>query len=108
MAHDTHHEGTRRIWIVFFILLIVTTVEVALGIIKPEILLTPFLGTHILNVIFIVLTLVKAYYIVSVFMHLGDERKGFQWTVYLPILILIPYLTFILITEGSYMFKMLP
>ena len=57
------------------------------------------------NVIFIVLTLVKAFYIVSFFMHLGHEKASFKWTIYLPALILIPYLTFIVLTEGAYLFN---
>lgn len=101
--HHESPEGTRWIWKVFWILLVVTTVEVVLGIIKPEPLLNPFLGTSILNVIFIVLTLLKAFYIVAEFMHLKFERKNFMWTIALPVLILIPYLTFILLMEGGYM-----
>ena len=110
MAHSNlpseHHEspeGTWWIWKVFWILLIVTTVEVALGIIKPSFLMGNFLGTSLLNVIFIVLTLVKALYIVAEFMHLKYERKNFIWTISLPALILIPYLTFIILTEGGYL-----
>jgi cytochrome c oxidase subunit IV len=103
---DNHNSGTKWIWKIFWILLIVTTVEVALGIIKPGFLMggEGVIGTSILNVIFIVLTLVKAYYIVAFFMHLGHERANLKWTIYLPVLILIPYLTFILLTEGSYLF----
>lgn len=101
--HHEGPEGTKWIWKVFWILLIVTTVEVALGIIKPEFLMAKMLGTSILNIIFIVLTIFKAYYIVAEFMHLGHERKNFIWTITLPIVILIPYLTFILLTEGGYL-----
>ena len=101
--HHEGPEGTKWIWKVFWILLIVTTVEVALGIIKPEFLMAKMLGTSILNLIFIVLTIFKAYYIVAEFMHLGHERKNFIWTITLPIVILIPYLTFILLTEGGYL-----
>lgn len=101
--HHEGPEGTKWIWKVFWILLIVTTVEVALGIIKPEFLMAKMLGTSILNIIFIVLTIFKAYYIVAEFMHLGHERKNFMWTITLPIVILIPYLTFILLTEGGYL-----
>ncbi len=115
MAHNTnlpsehHHspEGTRWIWMVFFLLLIVTAVEVILGIVKPEILLGQFLGTSWLNIIFIVLTLFKAFYIVAKFMHLGFERKNLMWTIGLPMLILIPYLAFIVLAEGTYM-KIIP
>lgn len=101
--HHESPEGTAWIWKVFWILLIVTTVEVVLGIIKPEILMGQFLGTSVLNLIFIVLTLVKAFYIVAEFMHLKFERSNLIWTIALPVLILIPYLAFILLTEGAYM-----
>lgn len=110
MAHSNlpseHHEspeGTWWIWKVFIILLVVTTVEVVLGIIKPEVLMGQFLGTSLLNIIFILLTLLKAFYIVAEFMHLKFEKKNFMWTIALPMLILIPYLTFIVLSEGGYM-----
>jgi cytochrome c oxidase subunit IV len=110
MAHSKlpseHHEspeGVWWIWKVFIILLVVTTVEVVLGIIKPPMLMGQMLGTSILNIIFIVLTLVKAFYIIAEFMHLKFERSNFMWTIALPMLILIPYLAFIVLTEGGYM-----
>ena len=91
------------IWKVFWILLVVTAVEVVLGIIKPQYFVeTKFLGTILLNHVFIILTIIKAAYIVMVFMHLGDERPALQWTIILPAIILIPYLLFILLTEGGY------
>ena len=97
--------GTWWIWKVFWILLVITGVEVVLGIIKPEFLLTQVIGTSILNIVFILLTLVKAGYIVQVFMHVKYEKKAMKYALYLPSLILIPYLTFILLTEGSYLFS---
>tara|TARA_B100000902_G_scaffold111992_1_gene113229 strand:+ start:10033 stop:10356 length:324 start_codon:yes stop_codon:yes gene_type:complete len=105
---QNQNEGHWWIWKVFWILLIVTTVEVALGIIKPSILIdTIFLGTKLLNHIFIILTLVKAAYIVNVFMHLGFERASFRWAILLPAFILIPYLLFILLVEGGYSYIMM-
>ena len=77
----------------------------ALGIIKPEFMLTQLFGTSLLNYLFIILTLVKAAYIVQVFMHVKFEVKALKYALYLPMLILIPYLTFILLTEGSYLFQ---
>ena len=75
---ENEKKGNWWIWKVFWILLVVTSVEVLLGIIQPEMLVeTRFLGTSLLNHIFIVLTLVKAGYIVLVFMHLGFERTTF-------------------------------
>jgi len=84
---------------------VITGVEVALGIVKPEFMLTQVIGTSILNILFIVLTLIKAAYIVQIFMHVKFEKKGLKYALYLPTLILIPYLTFILLTEGSYLFQ---
>lgn len=98
---QTENEGHWWIWKVFWILLIVTAVEVILGIIKPPYLVeTIFLGTKLLNHIFIVLTIIKAAYIVNVFMHLGFERKSLKWTILLPAFILIPYLLFIVLSEA--------
>jgi len=41
------------------------------------------------------------------FMHLGHEVKRIEITILLPIIILIPYLLFILINEGNYIMGML-
>ncbi|MCH8554739.1 MAG: cytochrome C oxidase subunit IV family protein [Schleiferiaceae bacterium] len=103
---DHAPKGTKWIWNIFWLLLIVTTVEVVLGIIQPEFLAKQFLGTRILNHIFIILTLVKAFYIVEYFMHVKYENKPMRFSLYLPVLILIPYLTFILLTEGNYIESM--
>jgi len=101
MGEHAHPTGTAWIWKIFWLLLAITAVEVALGIVKPEFLLVQFAGTSLLNLIFIGLTLVKAAYIVMYFMHLKFEETFLQWTIYLPVLILIPYLTVILIAEGA-------
>ena len=94
-------KGNWWIWKVFWILLALTAFEVALGMIKPDYLVdTIFLGTKLLNHIFIILTLVKAGYIVLSFMHLGHERKSLKWTILLPAFILVPYLLFIILTEA--------
>jgi len=102
------NNSTSTLWKTFFLLLGLTVVEVALGIIKPSALMGAPLGTSWLKILFILLTLVKAYYIVSTFMHLGGEKKGFRLAVYLPALILIPYLTFILLVEGGYTYDEAP
>lgn len=106
MGHAESHKAL--IWKVFGILSVITIVEVALGIAKPEFLFkTQFLGTSILNSLFIILTIVKAYYIVYYFMHLGDEKKNFKYSIVLPLIILIPYLATLLIIEGNYVHETL-
>ena len=102
------NNSTKQLWRTFFFLLGLTVLEVWLGIEKFEIFAGQVGGTSLINLIFIFLTLVKAYFIVSIFMHLGGEKKGFRLAVYLPALILIPYLTFILLAEGGYTFDQAP
>ncbi|PKP24648.1 MAG: cytochrome C oxidase subunit IV [Bacteroidetes bacterium HGW-Bacteroidetes-2] len=105
MAHDaTSHEGSeKRIWHVFILLTILTTAEVILGIIKPSFLVEhKFLALKLLNWIFIILTIVKAYYITWAFMHMEGETKGLRRAVVWTAVFLISYLMFILLVEGDY------
>ncbi len=101
-------HSTREIWLVFWILFFVTAVEVVLGIIKPPILTEKYvIGVSLLNMIFIILTIVKAYYIIYAFMHLGSERKNLKISILLPVWVLIPYLLFILFSESFFQTFML-
>ena len=94
-----------KIWGVFTLLSIITIIEVALGIIKPEFLTTNKLFTlKYLNWIFLILTVVKAYYITWDFMHMRDETSILRRVVVWTAVFLILYLTFILIQEGGYIF----
>ncbi len=95
-------SNTQKIWGVLVFLTIVTTVEVILGIYKPESLMGKFVGMKILNWIFIILTLVKAYYITWDFMHMRDEVKALRRMVVWTAIFLIIYLIFILLQEGGY------
>lgn len=106
MAHDAHASNTKRIWIVFAYLSVITTVEVALGIIKPEALhMNNFLSMNLLNWIFIILTIVKAYYIVWAFMHMEGERASLRWSVVSSVVFLVLYLIFILLVEADYIYE---
>ena len=100
-------SNQQKIWGVLIFLSIVTTIEVGLGILKPEVLMTSFLRMKLLNWIFIILTIVKAYYIAWDFMHIRDERSGLKNSIVLPLVILIPYLIFILILEADYIFDVM-
>jgi cytochrome c oxidase subunit 4 len=75
---------------------------------KPAFLVdTIFLGTKLLNHVFIILTLIKAGYIVLVFMHLGFEKSILKWTILIPAFVLVPYLLFIILSEGAHAYLML-
>ena len=105
MAH-AHESNTKRIWIVFGILSVITIVEVLFGIYKPKSLFfTNFLGMNLLNWLFIILTIVKAYYITWAFMHMEGEKKWFRRSIVWTVVFLILYLSFILLVEGDYVYE---
>ena len=58
-----------------------------------------------LNLIFIILTIVKAYYITWDFMHMRDEKGSLRKMVVWTAVFLICYLIFILLQEGGYVFE---
>ena len=87
-----------RIWKVFWILLAVTIVEVLLGM-----YFSYSIPKGIINTIFLVLTLFKAGYIVSVFMHLGDEIKSFMITVLIPLSLFIWFIIAFLADGGFWL-----
>ena len=115
MGHDNTHKlaifrGTlkfksniQKIWGILIFLSLITIVEVGFGIIKPAFLTeNHFIGMKFLNWIFIILTLVKAYYIAWDFMHLRDEKSALRRAVVWTAIFLIAYLLFILLQEGTY------
>jgi cytochrome c oxidase subunit IV len=95
-----------KIWGIFTFLSIITIIEVAFGIIKPEWLTgNTFLAMKLLNWVFIILTLVKAYYITWDFMHMRDEVKSLRRAVVWTGIFLICYLVLILLIEGDYIYE---
>ncbi|MGB5378830.1 cytochrome C oxidase subunit IV family protein [Muriicola sp.] len=99
-------SNTQKIWGVLIFLSVVTTIEVALGITKPHILVAnTFVGMKLLNWIFIILTLVKAYYIAWDFMHLRDEKSSLRRAIVWTPILLVSYLIFILLFEADYIYN---
>ncbi len=107
MYQHTEAEGKpkrKKLWKVFWIMLVITIVELLIGTFASKMGL---LDEHrksmfSLKTIFIVLTLVKAGFIVVEFMHLGHETKFFKYTILIPYSIFIAYLIFIVLVEGTY------
>ena len=95
-----------KIWGVFVFLSIITIIEVVLGILKPEFLTeNRFIAMKYLNWVFIILTLVKAYYITWDFMHMRDEKSSLRRMVVWTAVFLICYLILILLIEGDYIYE---
>ena len=103
---NVHESHTNRIWKVFIYLSVLTIVEVIFGIYKPKpLFFTNFLGMNLLNWLFIILTLVKAYFITWAFMHMEGEKKWFRRSIVWTVVFLILYLSFILLVEGNYIYN---
>ena len=100
-------SNVQKIWGVLIFLSIVTAIEVILGIVKPEILMSYFLSMKLINWIFVILTLVKAYYIMWDFMHMRDEKFGLQVSVVITLIFLIAYAAFIFLVEGNYIYDIM-
>ncbi|SFJ31573.1 cytochrome C oxidase subunit IV family protein [Myroides guanonis] len=100
-----HKSNKKRIWTVFVIMSLITIVEVILGIYKPDSLhMTDILHLSLLNWIFIILTIVKAYYIMWAFMHLEGESAGLRWSVVGTLSFLCVYMIALILIEGNYIF----
>jgi cytochrome c oxidase subunit IV len=100
-----HHEpsgSTKRIWKVFWILLIITMVELGLGLSLYALSLPEGLRMHLIKGVIIVLSLAKAYYIVSVFMHLGDEIRNMIMTIVVPLTLFIWFILAFIYDGNSY------
>jgi len=99
-AAHSEEEGKvirKNIIRVTIILSVITAIEVLMGIyIKQGTNLWPFVKWS-----FIVMTLIKAAYIVAVFMHLADERKTLRYMILAPYTIFALYLIFVGITESN-------
>ncbi|WP_163377883.1 cytochrome C oxidase subunit IV family protein [Cyclobacterium sp. SYSU L10401] len=87
----------KKIWMTALILLVVTAVEFLLAFTMERGML--------LYIIFIVLTIVKAKYIMMEFMHLGDEAKPLFYSIIVPLIFLI-WLIIALFREGTDIFLM--
>jgi caa(3)-type oxidase subunit IV len=100
---DTHHSEEqgkairKKIWMVTALLTAITVIEVALGAyIKQGSGAWPFVKWS-----FIIMTLLKAGYIVMVFMHLGDEKKSLKYVILVPYFLFMAYLIFIALMEAT-------
>ena len=102
MAAHSEEDGKklrRTLWNVFWIMLIITILELVIGFLAPG---NGWSGTLWLKTLFITLTIAKAGFIVMAFMHLGHEAKFFKYTVLAPYTIFMFYCIFICLNEGTY------
>ncbi|KAA9042035.1 cytochrome C oxidase subunit IV family protein [Ginsengibacter hankyongi] len=103
--HSHGEAQVKRIWKAFWILLILTIIELGLGLsiyyidleANPSETLILFLKGVIT-----ILTLAKAFYIISIFMHLGDEVRNLIMSLGIPALLFIWFIFTFLYEGNSY------
>jgi caa(3)-type oxidase subunit IV len=98
-AHHSEEQGKairKKIWKVTALLTAITAIEVVLG---SQIKQSSDYW-QVIKWLFIGLTIIKAAYIVLIFMHLGDEKKILKYMVLIPYFIFILYLIYIIIVEA--------
>lgn len=99
MANAEHGStmDVKGIWKVFFVLLLITVVEFIIALAVPE----SAMPQIIKNVIYIVLTILKAFYIVAYFMHLKFERINLIYSIIVPLVFIMGIIA-ALLYESNY------
>ena len=98
--HPDHSGGTGKIWKIFWLLSVVTIIELVLGLGLAKHWYGSAAMILFIKGVICILSIAKAYYIVSVFMHLGDEIRNFIMTIVVPLLLFIWFIIAFL-ADGS-------
>jgi cytochrome c oxidase subunit 4 len=105
LVEVTHHhepsQGTGRIWKTFWVLLGITVVELGFGFLMYAFPDFPTWLVLFIKGAIVILSLAKAFYIVSIFMHLGDEIKNMIMTIVVPLMLFIWFIGAFL-WDGNY------
>lgn len=88
-----HSHGTKDIWVRFWILSVLTIADVVAYFAAP-----PSMGR---NIFFIVMGILKAWFIVGTFMHMKHEKKGLSKMIIYP-MVLIIFLLVWMMYEGNF------
>ncbi|MFN4145037.1 MAG: cytochrome C oxidase subunit IV family protein [Runella sp.] len=96
-TENTGAEQRKAIWRTFWILAVVTGLEF---------LIAFTVGHGILKTTtFVLMTIIKAFYIVGEFMHLKHEVKSLIWTILIPCVFVV-WLLVALMAEGGSIFNL--
>lgn len=104
-APHSDEEFRKRVRKTTILLSVITIIELAIGLT----IYTMHKGEHpnqflvmLFKGVVCILTLAKAYYIVSVFMHLGDEIRNMIMTIVVPLMLFIWFIGAFLWDGGHY------
>ncbi len=96
----------KKILFVTILLTVITGIEVFIGVVADRSNVELW---HWIKIGYVLLTLLKAGYIVMVFMHLGDEKRLLRNFILIPYFFFMFYLVWLVLMEGqSVMYKFNP
>lgn len=103
--HSDDADFKKRVRKTTILLSVITVIELAIGLIiynihkgeNPSAMLVLFFKGMVC-----ILTIAKAYYIVSVFMHLGDEIRNMIMTIVVPLLLFVWFIIAFVADGNSY------
>ena len=99
--HTSDAEFKARVKKTTIILSVITVIELGLGLLLYATDFGDGLNLAIKGVI-IILSLAKAFYIVSIFMHLGDEIRNMIMTIVVPLMLFIWFILAFILDGNSY------
>jgi cytochrome c oxidase subunit IV len=104
-VHHEHGDDAsfkKRVIKTTVILSIVTVIELGLGLLLYALDLPDDFRRLLIKGVIVILSLAKAYYIVSIFMHLGDEIRNMIMTIVVPLLLFIWFIIAFVADGNSY------
>lgn len=100
--HAPDAGNVKKIWRTFWVLLAITVVELAIGYLMYAMDLPDGFRKLALKGTVTILSLAKAYYIVSIFMHLGSEVRNLIMTIVVPLLLFVWFIIAFVYDGHSY------
>jgi cytochrome c oxidase subunit IV len=100
--HTTDDEFKKRVIKTTVILSVLTVIELGLGFLMYATDYSHGMDLFIKGII-IILSLGKAFFIVSIFMHLGDEIRNLIMTIVVPLLLFIWFILAFILDGKSYL-----
>ena len=104
LNEEEEKAHVKKIWRAFWILAILTVIELALGltIYFLEMGVVSYWVILFIKGVITILTFAKAFYIISIFMHLGDESRTMMLTIAIPATLFIWFITAFLWEGNSF------
>jgi cytochrome c oxidase subunit IV len=100
--HSDDATFKKRVIRTTVILSIITVIELGLGLGLYALSLPDDIRRMMIKILIIGLSLAKAFYIVSIFMHLGDEIRNMILTIVVPLMLFIWFIAAFILDGNSY------